>query len=241
MNSLDKPKTVLVHKKTIQENRQLNDLYIGFYSNLKQIKLPNGKIIELGSGGGFIKDIIPNMITSDTVKGPGIDKVFSAEKIPYKNNSVACFFMLNVLHHIKKSESAIYEMQRCLKKNGRIVMIEPYISPWSKFIYKNFHRENLDEKGGWTIQGKGRLTDANIALPWIIFIRDRKLFKKRFLKLKIMRVKPHTPFTYILSGGLTKPPLVPYFIFNILNSFEKKIPFLNTKLGLFMTVEIKKT
>lgn len=227
------------HYKKIRQKGILNSLYKEFYKEILS-GLPTGKIVELGSGGGFIKEIEPNVLTSDVIAGRAIDKVFSATKIPFKNNSIAAFIMLDTFHHIKNTQKALNEMQRCLKKGGEIVMIEPFNSWWGRFIYKNFHYEGFDEKAGWTIKGSGRLSDANNALPWIVFIRDRLLFEKKFPMLKIISITPHTPFCYLLSGTLSYPQLLPSFLYGVIRSFERLIlPFGNV-LSMFATIRIQK-
>ena len=40
--------------------------------------LPDKSILELGSGGGFLKEMYPAIITSDVLQLPSVDKVFSA-------------------------------------------------------------------------------------------------------------------------------------------------------------------
>ena len=175
--------------------------------------MPHGKKVELGSGAGFIKKVIPKVITSDVVSGHGIDKVFFAEKMPFANKSISAFYMIDVLHHIKNPSKALKEMDRCLVGGGKIIMIEPANTLWAQIVLKNFHHENFDTKAGWTIKGKGRLTDANMAIPWIIFVRDRKKFEKKFPNLKIRNITPHTPFSYLISGGLSYQPFIPVFLY----------------------------
>lgn len=239
-NKLDSRETLLVHRKKIKEKNILNQVYRDFYHEFKKISAKPGILIELGSGAGFIKELIPQVITSDVIEGPGIDKVFSATKIPYSTNSVSAFFMLNVLHHIKDPKSALQEMQRCLKPGGNIVMIEPYNSLWGKFIYQNFHHEKFDPSGEWKIKRKGRLSEANGALPWIIFVRDRESFERNFPMLKIIMITPHTPFRYLLSGGLSKPQLIPSFLYPLVKRIEKLFSPLNPFLGMFVTIRIQK-
>lgn len=240
MNNLDSQKTLQKHKQIINQKPLLKKIYIDFYKQLKNIKFHKGKIFELGSGAGFIKEIMPKVITSDVLRGAGIDIVFSAEKIPLGNSSVAGFTMIDVFHHIKNPEKALKEMQRCLKRGGKIVMIEPYNSICGRFIYQNFHHENFDPKAGWKIRGKGRLSHANGAIPWIMFIRDRELFGKKFPNLKIKKISPHTPLLYLLSGGLSKPQLVPDFFYKSIKSFENSLGFFNKYLGMFITIELEK-
>lgn len=240
INKLDDKETVLEHKELIENKYILKKIYIKFYKEFGKSRPKKGKILELGSGGGIFKRIYPKSITSDVVAGPGIDKVFFAEKIPFKNDSLSAIYMLNVLHHIKDPAKGLKEMQRVLKKNGKIIMIEPYNSFWSRFIYKNFHHEVFDPKAGWRVKGKGRLSDANDALPWIIFVRDRKLFEQRFPNLKIVKIEPHTPFMYLLSGGLSKPQLIPNTLYKYACSVEDFLTPLNHYLGMFVTIVLEK-
>lgn len=228
------------HRRIIREKGLLKRIYIDFYQGLRPTELPAGPIVELGSGAGFIKKVIPKAITSDVISGSGIDRVFSATKIPFKNNSVSAFLMMDVLHHIKNPEKALREMERCLKPGGKIVMIEPYKSLWGGFIYKYLHHEHFDPDASWKVAGKGRMSGSNTALPWIIFVRDRKIFEKKFPNLKIQRVAPHTPFLYLLSGGLTKPQLLPTRAYPIAQLLEKSLAPLNSLLGMFVTIELEK-
>lgn len=239
--NIDSQKTLLADRKLIREKRFLNKIYRDFYFQFKETSSPKGLKVELGSGAGFIKEEIPDCITSDVVSGPDINKVFFAEKMPFKNSSIAAFFMIDTLHHIKNPQKAFSEMERCLKTEGKIIMIEPFNSLWGYFIYKYLHYEHFDQNAGWEIKGKGRMSDSNTALPWIIFVRDRSIFEEKFPNLKILRVCGHSPFRYLLSGGLTKPQFVPTFIYPAVKFIEEKLlSQLGNWLGMFVTIELQK-
>jgi SAM-dependent methyltransferase len=240
INSIDSKIQLEKDSQIIKNKTFLKNIYIDFYKRIIPKNIPQGPIIEIGSGGGFLKEIIPSVVTSDVIKTPNIDKVFLAENMPFKNNSVAAFVMVDVLHHIKNSKKALREMIRCLIVNGKIVMIEPYNSLLGKIIYKYIHREHYDPNSGWKIKGKGRLSNSNSALAWIIFIRDREIFTRKFPNLKILRITPHTPFAYLISGGLTKYQFLPGFTYPLVKFVENTIAFLNPYLGMFVTIEIKK-
>ena len=130
--NVDSNSVLLSDRKLIREKGFLNNIYKDFYNEFKNTQKPDGIFVEIGSGAGFIKEVLPLTITSDVIKGPDIDKVFLAEKMPFKNTSISTFFMTDTLHHIKNPERAFQEMSRCLKKGGKIVMIEPYNSFLSK-------------------------------------------------------------------------------------------------------------
>jgi hypothetical protein len=59
-----------------------------------------GLVVEIGSGAGFAKDVIPEIITSDTLPYDGVDRVIDATRMPFADESVRALCMNNVFHHI---------------------------------------------------------------------------------------------------------------------------------------------
>ena len=121
-------------------------------------------------------------------------------------------------------------------------MIEPTNTPFSRLFFKYIHHEQFDEKkDNWKVDGEGRLADANNAMPWIIFIRDREKFLTKYPDLEIIQINKHTPFRWFLSGGLSYRQFVPSASFGLFTSIEKLLsPFSNT-LGSFLTIVLKKS
>jgi SAM-dependent methyltransferase len=239
----DDPAVTLLHGEIIQKKLFLKRIYVDFYRQFaKAVPEPADKVlVELGSGGGFIKEVIDNIITSDVLDVPNVDKVFSAIEMPFENASVDAFFMIDVLHHIADTKTFFEEVLRSLKVGGKVVMIEPANTPWSRFIYKNFHHENFDPTAQWGLEKDRPLSVANGALPWIIFSRDREKFCRLFPSLQIVRMHSHTPLLYLLSGGLTFRQLVPPFTYPIFKIVEHILSPLNGLLGMFQTIELEKT
>ena len=242
IDNLDAPEVTLLHADIIRKKPFLRRVYIDFYRQFTQaVQEPEGKVlVEIGSGGGFIKEVIGNVITSEVIELPGIDMVFSALDMPFEETSVDAFFMFDVLHHINEPRMFFAEAVRCLKEDGKIVMIEPANTPLSRYIYKNFHHEPFDERAGWELEQTGRLSQANCAMPWIIFTRDRKIFEKEFPFLKIVKMRNHTPLRYLLSGGLTLRQLMPSFTYTPIKCIEYLLFPLNNLLGMFQTIVLQK-
>ena len=72
LDDLDDPASVDVHAKIIQRKPFLRRLYLEWYATLRDA-IDGDKdrvVVELGSGGGFIKDIIPDALTSDVMDVP---------------------------------------------------------------------------------------------------------------------------------------------------------------------------
>jgi SAM-dependent methyltransferase len=239
---LDDPNASLAHRDIILKKpflkRLYNDWYLIFIIKSKEIK--NGKYLEIGSGGGFLKDVFPEVITSDILTLPNVDLIFTAEEIPFKENELASIVMLNVFHHIPKPHLFLKEAQRTLIKGGKIIMTEPANSSLARFIYKRFHHEPFDEKGQREIKAGNPLSNSNQALPYIYFERDLDLFKKDFPSLKINSINYHSPFSYIISGGVSRSAMLPFFMYNFVKRIEWLFSPFYKQIGLFCTIEIEK-
>ncbi len=132
------------------------------------------------------------------------------------------------------------EAQRTLKPKGKIVMIEPATTFFSRWIYKTFHHEPFDENGDLSIEAGRPLSYSNQALPYIYFVREKKYFQENFSELKILSIRYHTTFLYLLSGGVSYYPFVPAFMFSWFNFFEKCIKPFQRFTALFHTIIIEK-
>lgn len=206
INDLNNVETALLHQKIIEKNPFLKKLYYDFYQHfLKEInKNPAGKYLEIGSGGGFLKQLCSNIITSDVIQLPGLDIYINATSLPFKNNSLDGIFMIDTFHHIPDVKKFLAEASRCLKPYSNMIMTEPANTLFSRFIYQNFHHEPFNPNSEeWTFPSDGPMSSSNQALPWIVFKRDQELFFKKFPQLKLVSYKNHTPLRYLLSGGLT--------------------------------------
>lgn len=241
--NIDNPQTTIERRKIISQKYFLQRIYTEFYNRLNSaLKDSNrkGTIVELGSGGGFIKKIIPKVKTSDILKLPDVDMQFSVLKMPFKNKSVNAFIMIDVFHHISDIKKFLNEINRCLKKGGQIIMIEPSNTLFGRIIYKYFHHELYNATGKWSFKSSGPLSGANSALAWIVFIRDRKIFEKEFPMLKIIKIEAHTPFKYLISGGFSYRQLLPDFFYPATQFLELLLCSLNRYLGIFYTIEVTK-
>jgi len=242
IENLDDPAVTDLHGRILRKKTFLKKLYADFYRQFKNaVSNTDGKVlVELGSGGGFIKEIIPNVITSDILSVEGVDKVFSATDMPFGDSSVDAFFMFDVLHHIGEPKRFFNEADRCLKPGGRIVMIEPANTCWARFIYRNFHHEQFDTQAGWGLDKTGPLSQGNGAMPWIIFVRDRETYEREFPQLKIISLKNHSPMKYLFSGGFTLRQIFPGFAYPAVKAMEFMLWPARNCLGMFMTVVLEK-
>jgi len=239
---LDSPERTIAHQKIIKEKYFLRKLYEEWYTVFTSSisALPSGKMIELGSGGGFLKEFIPSVLCTDILELPSNDLTFSALEMPFADNEISAIFMIDTFHHIPDSKLFLAEVNRVLKKGGMLIMIEPANSMWGRFIYKNFHHEPFEPTGNWKIPPSGPMSGANGALPWIVFERDFGEFKRSFPLLRLEKIKYHTPFMYLISGGVSFKQVFPNFSYAIFRWIDKLLPSVNRQISMFMTITVRK-
>jgi len=240
--NLDNPETTVIKRRIIQGKPFLKRLYRSFYDELLNLGkgAPPGPAVEFGSGPGFLKDLDPAVFASDVFCIPGLDLNFSAGHVPFKNNSLSCILMVDVFHHLPDPLAFLKEAERCLVRGGRVIMIEPFNSLFGRFVYRYLHQEPFEPEGDWNPRGEGPLSRANSALPWIIFSRDRKRFEQECPGMKIKTIRPHTPFAYLFSGGLSYRTLLPGFLFRPVRWMERVLSPFRTHLSMFGTICLEK-
>jgi SAM-dependent methyltransferase len=220
--SIDDPRTTQLRRRIIQSNRFLWRIYDEWYRFISGcIPEGPGSVFELGSGAGFLTEYIPDVIASEVFLCSNIQLVLDARRLPFSSGSLKAIAMVDVLHHIPDNRAFLAEAQRCLRSGGSIVMIEPWVSTWSRGIYTRLHHEPFDPNAkDWSFPAAGPLSGANGALPWIILERDRQDFESEFRELKIQSVRPFMPFRYLVSGGVSMRQLMPETTFNFWRKLE---------------------
>lgn len=244
--SLDSPDALVIQKNIIQSKPFLKKVYLTHYSDFisleKEMNSMPGKSLELGSGGGFLKSVLPQVITSDVTVTPGVDRVESAYKLSFKEGELKAIYMTGVLHHMSKPREFFKEALRCLSEGGVVAMMEPHMSTFGKFFFKTLHHEGNDMKTHrWEFPQMGALSDANTALPYLIFDRDFEQFQKEFPDFKVVKRTYHTFLTYGLSGGVGFRFSTPGWLYPLFYGLEKLLsPFMKNYLGTMQTIVLKK-
>jgi len=239
---IDSPETNEQISQLIREKAFLKQIYSSWYTEISQLIPQNidGPVVELGSGGGFFKDIIPNLITSEILNIPNVDIVLDGCTLPMKKQSLRGITMIDVFHHIPDVEKFLSSASFCVKPGGVIVMIEPWISKWSKLIFSHLHHEPIDTKvQDWKMpDGGGPLSRANSALPWIVFDRDQNKLKQKNPEWEVINIRRHSPFSYLLSGGVSLKSLLPGAFYGLCLNIENLLgPFMNT-IAMFATIAL---
>ena len=136
---LDTPERTVKHREIILNKPFLKNLYKEWYQIFTDEipLLPEGKLVELGSGGGFLKESNPSVICTDILPMQTNDLTFSALNMPFRDEEISGLFMIDTFHHIPDAEIFLQETYRVLKKGGEIIMTEPANSIFTVSIYGN--------------------------------------------------------------------------------------------------------
>jgi SAM-dependent methyltransferase len=240
---IDAPSLVPLRRSLIRDKAFLRKIYQEWYDGIAAaLPAGEGRILEIGSGGGFLDERVPGLITSEVQVGPHVGLVLDAQALPLRDESLRAIVMVDVLHHLPDSRRFFREAARCVRPGGRLVMIEPWVSPWSSLVYRSFHHEPFrPDAAEWEFPRGGPLSAANMALPWILFVRDRPQFEREFPEWRIVSIRPFMPFRYVISGGVSMRSLMPAWTFGVWRSVERALAPLNTQLGMFAQIVLERS
>ena len=191
--------------------RRCYDLWYGALAQDVASVPEEGSILELGSGAGYVKDFMPQAITSDVTPGVA-DIVVDGRQLPFPDGSIKALLLTHVFHHIPDVKAFFHEADRVLVPGGVISMIECAHTPLGKLFFDKVHPEPyLPETENWDFTCHDTMLDSNQALSWIVFFRDRTLFEQEFPGFRFEGYQYLPWLGYLLSGGVNLRSLVPPF------------------------------
>jgi SAM-dependent methyltransferase len=199
-----------------------------------------GRVLELGSGGSYLKTLDPAVITSDVA--PRIaEQVVDGRKLPFPDQGLRALLMTHVFHHIPDIDAFFDEAQRALVPGGVISMIEVAHTPFARFFFKNFHHEPYrDRATTWSFEQRDPMMDCNQALTWLIFVRDRARFQERHPGFVVEKIEFVPGLTYFVSGGVTARYLIPQFLTGLLVKAERLVAPLQPVFSLHWHICLRK-
>ena len=223
-----------LHQDLINKNHEywlrkplLRLVYADFYRYIQQhlSKLPESKIVELGSGLGNIREIIPDCIRTDLFPYSWIDQIENAYQLSFEDESISDLILTDVFHHLQYPGTAIREFERVLRKGGRVIMLEPCLSLLGCIVYGLFHAEPIavtknidwlspddwsaDEIDYYAAQG-----NATRIFVW-------KKYLPRLNNWKKVESIRFSALAYAASGGYSTNQLYPTGMLPLLRRLEK--------------------
>jgi SAM-dependent methyltransferase len=219
------------HQLEIQRNLQaweskplLQKIYAAFYQRIISLidpKIP-GRTVEIGSGIGNLKTHLPGAISTDLFGNPWLDVVCDGYELPFKTGSLSNLVLFDVFHHLRAPNAFLREVRRVLARSGRLILFEPYISFSSYPIYGLLHHEPVALK---------QVINMATSLPrprdyYAAQGNSTRLFFDRQLTgwpvgWTIFHAEAFGSFSYLLSGGYSKPAIYPAALLEIIQRWDK--------------------
>lgn len=225
---------VNVHEEQILENQKhwerkplLRQIYRGFHELIaaQLSKKQNGKIVELGSGIGNIKEVIPTCLRTDLFPNPWLDQTENAYALSFDDASVSDLILFDVFHHFRYPGNALREFERVLQPGGRVIIFDPCISLLGLIVYGPLHPEPIAyfrpvswfAPSGWSPAE----TDYYAAQGNATRVFVGKEFAEHLGAWNVLKVQRIAALAYAASGGYSGPQLYPTAAYPLVKAIEK--------------------
>jgi SAM-dependent methyltransferase len=218
-----------------------NDVYQRILDEIPQPRFP--RVLEIGSGGGFFRDVAPHVTTSECVSAAGIDRVVDACRIDeqFAPDSLDAITAFDVFHHLPDVTGFLRGAQTVLRPGGRIVMVEPWFTPLGQWFHRILHHEPwIADPDAWRIENEGRMAGANSRLPTSVFRDSDQRFAREFPHLNIITRRPFQKWLYLLSGGLRLNTHIPGPLARAMVRMDRAVRTGDATLGLFAIIVVER-
>jgi SAM-dependent methyltransferase len=247
--SFDRARAKLQRHGDIWETRRLTqEIYRGYHKAIVEARSPVvGTDLEVGSGHGSFAEFHSGVVSCDIVPCSWLDCAADAARLPFRSASLSNIIMIDVLHHVADPVGFFSEAARTLAPSGRILLIEPYVSPISRFAWRFLGEEPIDTAACPLADAALKPPvsadnpwDANVAVPTLLFWRDSDAFRIRFPNLSIIHRRRFDLLLYPLSGGFERRRFVPMPLVPLVRACERLLMPLAPLLAFRCFVVIEK-
>ncbi len=208
-----------------QSKPALRAVYDDYYRRMARWRRP-GPSLEIGAGSGNLKERLPDVIASDIVGSPWLDAVLDAQALPFVDGSLASVVGVDVLHHIEYPSRFLREIGRVLRPGGRLVVVEPAITPVSRIVFALGHPEPVDMRADPLVDGTPDPSrdpmESNQAIPTLL-ARHRHRLETEFPDLKVLHSELLSLGAYPLSGGFRPWTLLPGVLVRPMLRIEERL------------------
>jgi SAM-dependent methyltransferase len=224
------------YRQIWQQKPVLRRLYERYYRDIARRCRP-GRTLEIGGGSGNLKGFLGDIVSTDRLFGPWLDAVADAGALPFAAASFDNIVLFDVLHHLSAPGRFLAEAERVLCLGGRLILIEPAITPVSGLFYRVFHPEPVVMTADPLAEAApGRDPwQANQAIPTLLFGRHRRSFEAACPGLLLVELRRFALVSYPLSGGFRRWSLLPASLVDPLCTIEH---WLEPVLGRLMAFRL---
>ena len=190
----------IARRQVWEEKYAIRACYRGWFERLRPF-IAAGRSLEVGAGSGHFKTLWPELVESDVVATPYVDLAADGMRLPFAPGSLGNILVIDLLHHLADPHVFFDEAARVLRPGGRVLAVEPYITPLSWAGYRLLHHEDIYFGGYHRSKDKDDPWAGNLALPNLLFSRERSDWPARHPTLRIIHRRRFSLFDFQLAGG----------------------------------------
>ncbi len=232
-----------------QRKPGLRSVYHHWYSRIVTELAERRPIVEIGSGCGNFKRFYPDAVATDVIDaGDWIDQIVDARQLPFAAGSIGNFVLIDCLHHLPRPIAFIRHAIQSLQPGGRMVLLEPAITPWSRIVWRLCHHEPVDLNVDFfdshdqqEPQNVG-FTYANMATAHLLFAQAAHRLQQAIPGCHVLKVEWSDALLYPATGGFSYLSLLPSKLIAAAHPWEYRLMprWLARWIGLRMLIVIEK-
>ena len=222
------------HNLEIQANAEhwrrkplLQKIYRDFYNEIAgelQRDVP-GETVEIGSGIGNLKTVVPEALATDIFPNPWLDRIENAYAMSFADGSVANLILFDVWHHLEYPGTALGEFRRVLAPQGRLIIFDPAMGMLGRLVYGLFHHEPLGLRKEIQWNAPPDFSPDDMTYYAAQGNAQRIFFSgEGATELKDWRIIRRSLFAgipYVASGGFRAPQLYPERLLPVLRAVDR--------------------
>jgi len=190
----------------------LQRIYASFYERILTLvdsSIP-GRVVEIGSGIGNLRTPLPRALCTDLFPNPWLDFACDGYELPFAAGSLSHLILFDVFHHLQRPAAFLEEARRALVPRGRVILFEPFISLASLPVYGLLHHEPVAWRSAIDLRAERPAARDYYAAQGnatrLFFRREKAGWPKHW---NVFHAEAFSSFSYLLSGGYSKPALYP--------------------------------
>lgn len=241
------------HNLEIQANARrwrrkplLREIYRRFYVEIaKEVRRDlQGETVEIGSGIGNLKSVMPDALATDLFPNPWLDRIENAYALSFADGSVANLILFDVWHHLEYPGTALAEFHRVLATGGRLVIFDPAMGMLGRIVYGLFHHEPLglrDEICWWAPTGFSPAEMTYYAAQGNaqrVFFSDK--WVSRLGSWRVVRRTLWAAISYAASGGFRGPQLYPRSLLPAMRALDRLASYCPSWFATRLLVALEK-
>ena len=237
---------LLEQRRNILNSQGLRTYFSNIYEMVAEEIGQSEKILEVGSGAGISNIFLKQSVfRTDFFAFPHFNVMggYVMESLPFNAETFDIVLAIDCIHHSKSPINSINELLRVVRKSGKVILVEPYVSYLSYLPYKLLHHESTTwyYKPKIKFDASPEYTDFASGDQGVSKFLLRKFKKELVTNFSVVKIKYLSPISFFATGGTTRLIPTPAGLIRFLIKLESFIPqIIMKRISSRVLISIKK-